>query len=93
MERTPALPLTTLARAAPTILYSCAMSGETLAVLNHVSRSYGRRLAVDDMSFEIRRGEVLGLLGPNGAGKTSTMHMLCGVLAPGAGHPRRCRRS
>ncbi len=62
------------------------MSGETLAVLNHVSRSYGRRLAVDDMSFEIRRGEVLGLLGPNGAGKTSTMHMLCGVLAPGAGH-------
>ena len=61
------------------------MSGETLAVLKHVSRSYGDHRAVEDVSFEIRRGEVLGLLGPNGAGKTSTMQMLCGVLAPVAG--------
>ncbi len=64
------------------------MLGETLAVLTHVSRSYGGHRAVDDISFEIRRGEVLGLLGPNGAGKTSTMRMLCGVLAPESGHIR-----
>lgn len=61
------------------------MTGETLAVVEHVSRSYGNRRAVDNISFEIRRGEVLGLLGPNGAGKTSTMQMLCGVVAPGRG--------
>lgn len=61
------------------------MINETLAVVSHVSRSYGRRRAVDDVSFEIRRGEVLGLLGPNGAGKTSTMNMLCGLVAPGGG--------
>jgi len=64
------------------------MPGETLAVITHVSRSYGGHRAVDDISFEIRRGEVLGLLGPNGAGKTSTMRMLCGVLAPESGHIR-----
>lgn len=61
------------------------MIGETLAVVKHVSRHYGARRAVDDISFEIRRGEVCGLLGPNGAGKTSTMNMLCGIIAPGGG--------
>jgi ABC-2 type transport system ATP-binding protein len=61
------------------------MTGDTLAVVSRVSRSYGARLAVDDVSFEVRRGEVLGLLGPNGAGKTSTMQMLCGVIAPSGG--------
>jgi len=61
------------------------MLGETLAVVTHVSRSYGGHRAVDDISFEIRRGEVLGLLGPNGAGKTTTMRMLCGLLAPQSG--------
>ena len=66
------------------------MPGETLAVVTHVSRSYGRHRAVDDISFEIRRGEVLGLLGPNGAGKTSTTRMLCGVLAPESGQIRVC---
>ncbi|OGT82055.1 MAG: hypothetical protein A3H91_03365 [Gammaproteobacteria bacterium RIFCSPLOWO2_02_FULL_61_13] len=64
------------------------MLGETLAVVTHVSRSYGGHRAVDNISFEIRRGEVLGLLGPNGAGKTSTMRMLCGVLAPESGRIR-----
>ncbi len=66
------------------------MLGETLAAVTHVSRSYGGHRAVDDISFEIRRGEVLGLLGPNGAGKTSTMRMLCGVLAPESGRIRVC---
>jgi ABC-2 type transport system ATP-binding protein len=61
------------------------MPGEILASVSHVSRSFFDRLAVDDVSFDICRGEVLGLLGPNGAGKTSTMRMLCGILAPGGG--------
>ncbi|MCB0815499.1 MAG: ABC transporter ATP-binding protein, partial [Flavobacteriales bacterium] len=41
--------------------------------------------AVDDISFEVKAGEVLGFLGPNGAGKTTTMKMLCGLVAPDSG--------
>jgi ABC-2 type transport system ATP-binding protein len=51
----------------------------------HLRKSYGSHLAVADVSFEVRAGEVLGLLGPNGAGKTTTMMMLAGLLAPDAG--------
>jgi ABC-2 type transport system ATP-binding protein len=50
-----------------------------------LTRRYGKRRAVDDVSFEVRRGEVLGLLGPNGAGKTTTLLCLCGLLRPNAG--------
>src|SRR5436309_11758269 len=45
----------------------------------------GQVLAVDDVSFEARPGEIFGLLGPNGAGKTTTMRILCTVLRPTAG--------
>ena len=55
-----------------------------------LSRSYGSRVAVRDISFELRQGEVLGLLGPNGAGKTTTLHMLAGCLAPSAGGIEIC---
>src|SRR3954449_7184436 len=48
-------------------------------------KRYGRRTAVDDVSFEVGRGEVLGLLGPNGAGKTSVIKMLLGLVRPDAG--------
>jgi ABC-2 type transport system ATP-binding protein len=48
-------------------------------------KRYGRRLAVDDVSFFIRAGERYGLLGPNGAGKTTTISMVCGLLPPDAG--------
>ena len=48
-------------------------------------KRYGSLVAVDDVSFEIERGEAFGLLGPNGAGKTTTIHMLVGVLAPDSG--------
>ncbi|MDP2904312.1 MAG: ABC transporter ATP-binding protein [Methylovulum sp.] len=51
----------------------------------HLHRYYGKHCAVNDVSFTLTRGDVLGFLGPNGAGKTSTMQMLCGVLAPSAG--------
>jgi ABC-2 type transport system ATP-binding protein len=48
-------------------------------------REFGKLTAVDDVSFEVRRGEVFGFLGPNGAGKTTTINMLCTLLKPTAG--------
>jgi ABC-2 type transport system ATP-binding protein len=48
-------------------------------------KRYGRQQAVEDVSLEVRRGEVVGLLGPNGAGKTSVIKMLLGLVRPDAG--------
>lgn len=53
--------------------------------VQHLSRRYGELLAVDDLSFRVDRGEVVGLLGHNGAGKTTVMKMLTGSLEPTAG--------
>ncbi len=53
--------------------------------VDHLSRFYGDFKAVDDVSFTIRKGEVVGLLGHNGAGKTTIMKMLTGFLEPSAG--------
>ncbi len=50
-----------------------------------LTKRYNSHLAVDDVSFEVRVGEVLGFLGPNGAGKTTTQRMLTGVLKPTGG--------
>ncbi|MDQ3564228.1 MAG: ABC transporter ATP-binding protein [Pseudomonadota bacterium] len=61
------------------------MSADILIDVQHLYRYYGEVCAVNDVSFSVRRGEVLGLLGPNGAGKTSTMQMISGTLAPSAG--------
>jgi ABC-2 type transport system ATP-binding protein len=55
-----------------------------------LSRRYGTRTAVDTLTLELKRGEILGFLGPNGAGKTTTMQMLTGNLAPSAGSVRIC---
>ena len=51
----------------------------------HLTRYYDKQCAVNDVSFNLSKGEVLGFLGPNGAGKTTTMQMLCGNLAPSSG--------
>lgn len=51
----------------------------------HLSRYFDRHCAVNDVSFTLNKGEVLGFLGQNGAGKTTTMQMLCGNLAPSSG--------
>jgi ABC-2 type transport system ATP-binding protein len=51
----------------------------------HLSRRYGRRRGVVDLSFEVAEGEVFGLLGPNGAGKTTTIRVLMGFLRPSEG--------
>jgi ABC-2 type transport system ATP-binding protein len=48
-------------------------------------KRYGRRVAVDGVSLQVGRGEVLGLLGPNGAGKTTVIKMLLGLVRPDAG--------
>ena len=55
-----------------------------------LTRLYGGRAAVSDVSFNLAKGEVLGFLGPNGAGKSTTMKMLTGNLAPSAGSVKIC---
>lgn len=57
----------------------------TMVVAEHLSKSFGRVVAVRDASFSIEAGEIVGFLGPNGAGKTTTMKMLTGYLPPSAG--------
>ena len=56
----------------------------------HLTRRYGKALAVAELDLELKRGEVLGLLGPNGAGKSTTMQMLTGNLAPSSGSVSIC---
>jgi len=61
------------------------MSNDILIRVEHLWRYYGPSCAVRDVSFEVRRGEVLGFLGPNGAGKSTIMQIISGNLAPSAG--------
>src|SRR5215469_5653253 len=56
----------------------------------HLSKRYSALTAVDDVSFQVNAGEVLGFLGPNGAGKTTTMRMLAGFVTPTAGTASIC---
>ena len=53
--------------------------------IRHLVKHFGPLKAVDDISFTVPHGEVLGFLGPNGAGKSTTMKMITGFLAPTAG--------
>ncbi|NCA89183.1 MAG: ABC transporter ATP-binding protein [Gammaproteobacteria bacterium] len=55
---------------------------------HHLTRRFGSFTATDDVSFQVRPGEIFGLLGPNGAGKSTTFKMLCGLLKPSAGEAR-----
>ena len=57
----------------------------TLLDVRGLSRHFGPITAVDNVSFAVERGGVLGFLGPNGAGKTTTMRMIAGFLAPSTG--------
>ena len=54
--------------------------------VNHVTKRYGERTAVDDLSFQVNPGIVTGFLGPNGAGKSTTMRVILGLDAPTSGH-------
>src|SRR5690625_925394 len=74
-------------RSIPVTVSDLAAAAPVLAVENLCKR-YGQELAVDSLSFEVKRNEVVGLLGPNGAGKTTTISMLLGVLEPSSGEIR-----
>src|SRR5436309_10775019 len=56
--------------------------------VEHFGRTYGNFTAVDDLSFEVAAGEIVGLIGPNGAGKTTTLRSLAGILRPTSGRLR-----
>lgn len=58
---------------------------EALAEISHINKSYGGRPVVQDVSFTLAKGEVLGLVGPNGAGKTTTIRMLMDIIKPDSG--------
>jgi len=58
--------------------------------VEHLVKSYRELKAVDDVSFQVQSGEILGFLGPNGAGKTTTMRILTGVLPPTSGKAKVC---
>jgi ABC-2 type transport system ATP-binding protein len=61
------------------------MATDPMISVVHLTRRFGPVIAVDDVTFEVARGEVLGFLGPNGAGKSTTMKMITGFLAPSGG--------
>ena len=61
------------------------MSTDVMIYANGLSKRYGAFRALDDVSFEVRRGEVVGFLGPNGAGKSTTMRILTCFISPTAG--------
>lgn len=52
----------------------------------HLKKIYGKRTVVDDVSFNVHQGEIVGLLGPNGAGKTTSFYMTTGLVIPNEGH-------
>jgi len=66
------------------------MENKKLLSVKHLSRFYGSLSAVNNISFHLNKGEVLGFLGPNGAGKSSTMQVITGNLAPSAGQINIC---
>jgi ABC-2 type transport system ATP-binding protein len=58
--------------------------------VDNLSRTFGPKTAVDNVSFQVERGEVLGFLGPNGAGKSTTMRMITGYIPPTSGRVAVC---
>ena len=66
------------------------ISFENTIEASNLTKSFGKNIAVNDVSFQLKKGEVLGFLGPNGAGKSTTMRMLTGNLAPSNGDVRIC---
>ena len=63
-------------------------STDDLVVVNHLRKTYGPTVAVDDVSLTVRPGEIFGILGPNGAGKTTTVESIAGLRTPDGGTVR-----
>ena len=63
-------------------------AGEPAVVVRDVWKRFGRTDVVQGLSFEVRRGELMGFLGPNGAGKTTTMRMVLDIIRPDRGEIR-----
>ncbi len=57
----------------------------TILKTNDLTKKYGNKVVVDNLSISIEKGEIFGLLGPNGAGKSTTMNMICGIIKPTLG--------
>jgi ABC-2 type transport system ATP-binding protein len=62
-----------------------AADSEKALAVSKLGKTYGQKIAVDGISFDVSPGEIVGLLGPNGAGKTTTINMILGILAPSSG--------
>jgi ABC-2 type transport system ATP-binding protein len=62
-----------------------AAPGETAVSVRGLTKRFGEFVAVRDLTFSVRKGEIFGFLGPNGAGKSTAIRMLCGLLVPTAG--------
>ena len=59
---------------------------ESAVLVENLEKRYGDFVAVNKVSFQVKRGEIFGFLGPNGAGKSTTIRMLCGIIVPTAGN-------
>lgn len=70
---------------APPIIQSAPASGELVLQIQNLTKKYGTRIAVNQLSLSVARGEVFGFLGPNGAGKTTTIRMLLNLIRPTSG--------
>ena len=57
--------------------------------VQHLTKRYGANLALDDISFSVEKGTILGFLGPNGAGKSTTMNIITGYISPNRGNGNR----
>ena len=61
-------------------------------IIHKVSKSYGEQLALNNVNFEVGRGQILGFLGPNGAGKSTLMKIICGYIPADQGQVYRANR-
>lgn len=64
------------------------MNGSAIIDVEGLTKRYGERTVVDNLSMQVQRGEIYGFLGPNGSGKTTSIRMMCGLLTPDGGSGR-----
>jgi ABC-2 type transport system ATP-binding protein len=69
------------------------VTAKPVVEVDHVTKRFGRRVVLDDVSFAVECGSVVGLVGPNGSGKTTLLHILLGLVLPSSGEVRLWRSS